>query len=110
VTIVVENNIAELKRFRNDININTILFTELDGVLRFINLNSQSISTVVIDSCVDPEKVPVIAQYINSMFPHITTVEYCLDSERHKHFTHCIVKPFDEQGRSLLRELSGQAA
>jgi hypothetical protein len=105
VTVVVGENINDLKMFR-ELPINTIVFSGIDGLLRFITLNNSSIKTIVMDSMLDPDKIPTIARCIHSMFPHIKTVEYA--NESHAGFEYHLAKPFNESGRSLLETLSGE--
>lgn len=108
MTVIVENNISEIKRFRECIK-DTILFSCLDGFLQFINLNNKKIDTIVVDSDIDPEKVPAMLQYVKSMFPHINTVEYCDSLEQICYeCQYHIAKPFEDEGKTLLETLSGK--
>lgn len=108
MTVIVENNISEIRKFRECVE-DTILFSCLDGFLQFINLNNQNISTIVIDTEIDSEKVPSMMQYVKNMFPHINTVEYCTSLEQvSDSCQYHISKPFTEDGKDLLETLSGK--
>jgi hypothetical protein len=112
MTLVVEDNVRELNMFRKCRKKDWILFSGTDGLMKFITVNSDNISTVVLDENVDPVKIKNLANIIKKMFPHISIIDYCDHVDKHTSdvFEHIISKPFDNDDAILLETISGNCA